>query len=242
MAKKLYTHKQIRKSIKQDELRNALTRLITSARQNTENLLIVGIIVVVIAILIPLYFHNQRENGKRAVELLNRAVGWSLQPLGAAGGESFRTAAEKYQKAQQGFAEVTASYRNASAAQQARRLEANSWFYLGEYAKAREIYQTEAAKAKEPTLRGSLLERLGACQENLKEWDAARQTYETLLAELPGYFNRRAVRLAIARCQRQLGQAEEADKILQAEEAAEPGSYWAEVARQMRVAPPVQVK
>jgi hypothetical protein len=56
MAKKLYTHKQIRKSIKQDELRNALTRLITSARQNTENLLIVGIIVVVIAILIPLYF------------------------------------------------------------------------------------------------------------------------------------------------------------------------------------------
>jgi tetratricopeptide (TPR) repeat protein len=242
MAKKLYTHKQIRKSIKQDELRNALTRLFTSARQNTENLLIVAIIAIVIMVLIPLYFNNQRENGKRAAELLNRAIGWSLQPLGAAGGESFRTSAEKYQKTQQGFAEVVSSYRSTPAAQQARWLEANSWFYLGEYAKARETYQTEAAKTKEPMVRGSLLERLGACQENLKEWDAARQTYEALLAELPEYFNRRAVRLALARCHRQLGQTEAADKILQAEAAEEPGSYWAEMARQMQLVPLAQIK
>lgn len=242
MAKKLYTHKQIRKSIKQDELRNALTKLIAAARQNTENLLIAAIIVIVIAVLIPLYFHNQSENGKRAVELLNRSLAWSLQPLGASGGEYFRTAAEKYQKIQQGCAEVSTSYRNTPAAQQARWLEANSWFYLGEYAKARDIYQTEAAKAKDPLLRGTLLERLGASQENLKEWGPAGQTYESLLAEYPDYFNRRAVRLALARCQRQLGQAEAADKILQAEAAEEPGSYWAEMARQMQSAPLSQAK
>ncbi|MEW6516580.1 MAG: tetratricopeptide repeat protein [candidate division FCPU426 bacterium] len=245
MAKKLYTHKQIRKSIKQDELRNALEKLFASAKQNTENLLIAAIIVVVIAILVPLYFSNQRANAKRAAELLNRAVTWSVQPVGGAteaayGGESFRNTEEKYKKTQQAFAEVSASYRNTPAGRQARDLEANSWFYLGEYAKAVEIYRADAEKATDPALKSSLQQRIGACQENMKEWAAARQTYETLLAAAPDFFNRRAVRLALARCQRHLGQTDAADKILQAEAAEEPGSYWAEAARQMLALAPTQ--
>lgn len=239
MAKKRYTHKQIRKSIKQNELLNALNRGLAFFRGNTENLLITGIIIAVIAILVPLYFNNKKENERRADTLLNRAIGYTIQPIAegrtASPEGAFRTAEEKYQKAQKAFAEIVASYRNTRAADQARVNEANAWFYLKEYEKALPLFQDALTRTNQALARATIQGRIGACQENLAQWQAARDTYQGLLSGEAEYFNARAVRLALARCHFQLGEKAEAEKMLLAERDREPGSYWSEIARQQLV-------
>ena len=104
MAKKRYSHKQIRKSIKQDELRNALTRIVAFGKKNTENILISAIIFIVILVLIPLYFNNREKNEERATGLLNRAMNYSRQPVAGKFADpssgTFRTREEKYGKTQ----------------------------------------------------------------------------------------------------------------------------------------------
>ncbi len=233
MAKKRYSHKLIRKSLKQDELRNFLNRTIGLFRSNTENLLISAIIIGVIAILVPLYFRHQGANEKRAQNLLNRAISYNYQPL--ASGEGFRSLEEKYKKCQQAFAEIATTYRNTRAAGLASLGEANSWFFLKEYEKAMRIYQEQLQKREEEALGFTIQERLAACQENLEQWSKALATYQAILAEQPDYFNRRAVNISIARCYWNLDRKAEARELLAKEKSEEPGSYWSEIARRQMV-------
>lgn len=239
MAKKRYSHKQIRKSLKQDELRNFLNRTIRFFRTNTENLMISAIIIGVIAILIPLYFRHQAGNEKRAQNLLNRAISYYNHPLAggerASGREYFRSREEKYKKSQQAFTEIATTYRNTRAAGLASLGEANSWFYLKEYEKAMLIYQEQLQKKGEEDIGFTIPERLAACQENLEQWPEALATYQAILAEQPDYFNRRAVNISIARCYWNLDRKAEARELLAKEQSEEPGSYWSEIARRQMV-------
>jgi len=235
MAKKRYTHKQIRKSIKHDELRDLLGRLYDFVRKNTENILITVIIFVVILILIPLYFNNRRQNEQRAYSLLNRAISYSMQPVAEGlvdpSSGAFRTLDEKYKKVQQLFAEVSATYRNTHAALLAKVGEANASFYLKEYKEAIALYREAKLKQTDLHMKSTFDERIGACLENLGKWQEALNAYQSILKENPNYFNQRAVRISMARCLMNLGQSAQAKDILKAEQEKEPGSYWSEVAR-----------
>ncbi|MCK5218574.1 tetratricopeptide repeat protein [bacterium] len=237
MAKKRYSHKQIRKSLKQDELRNFLNRTIRFFRINTENLLILAIIIGVIAVLVPLYFRHQAANEKRAQNLLSRAISYYNYPL--AGGDKaagdFRSMEDKYKKCQQAFAEVATVYRKTQAAGMASLGEANSWFFLKEYEKAILIYQEQLQKMEKKLLRSTIQERLAACQENLGQWSEALATYQAILTEQPEYFNRRAVNISIAGCYWNLDRKAEARELLAKEQSEEPGSYWSEIARRQMV-------
>lgn len=234
MAKKLYTHQQIRKTIKRDELREGLDKLIHYARTNTENLLIAAIIAVVVAILIPLYFRHQAGNELRAAGLLDRANAYSQQPvdstLGALG-RGFKDQDEKVKKTQEAYAEVVNTYKGTQAARLAAMGQANTLFWAKQYEPAAAAFTALLAQHPKDFWTASLRERLGACQENLKQWANAKATYEALLAQSPDYFDRRAVRIALARCQHELGQTAEAAKLLAEEQKEDPGSFWAEQAR-----------
>jgi predicted negative regulator of RcsB-dependent stress response len=235
MAKKRYTHQQIRKTIKRDELRDGLDKLVHYAKTNTENLLIAVIIGVVIVVLIPLYFRHQAGNELRAANLLDRGLSYDMQPVDAQGavlGRGFKSLEEKYQKTRDAFAEVTSTYRGTQAARLAGMGQANSQFWAKQYDKALAAYQSLLAEHKQDFWTPTLQERVGACQENLKQWQDALNTYQALLVQTPDYFNHRAVRVAEARCLFHLGKTKEARELLQAEMKIEPGSYWAEQARQ----------
>lgn len=236
MAKKLYTHRQIRKSLKQDDLKIGLEQLWHYAKTNTENLLITVIIVGVIVVLVPLYFRHQSTNELRATSLLDRAMTYASQPVdlnSALVGQGFKSYEEKYQKLQQAFTEVVSTYRGTRAAALAAEGEANAWFYQRQYEKALAAYQTLLDQHRKDFWTPTLQERVGACQESLGKWQAASAIYTALLQTSPDYFNRRAVRVALARCQFHLGQVEAARKALQTEAADVPGSPWAQQARQL---------
>jgi tetratricopeptide (TPR) repeat protein len=241
MAKKRYSHKQIRKSIKQDELRNALTRIIEFSKKNTENILISAIIFIVILVLIPLYFNNRAKNEERAGGLLNRAMNYSMQPIAGAYADpnsgAFRTLDEKYKKVQSSFNEITGTYRNTRAAQIAKVGEANASFYLKEYDKAIGLYQDAKLKQSDVQLKLTLDERIAASQSNLQKWQAALDVYQFILSEAPDYFNKRSVRLQMARCYTNLNQNEKAKAILEVEKNEDPGSYWSEIARRQMLEP-----
>jgi tetratricopeptide (TPR) repeat protein len=234
MSKHLYTHQQIKKNLKRDELREAIDKLVHFTKGNTENLLIAGILVAVMIILVPLYFRHQAGNELRAANLLDRAMMIYLQPVKDAASTAagtFKTAAEKYKKAQEAFAEVTGAYPRTKAARWAKLGEANAWFYLKAPEKALAIFQEELAKAPKDVIAPSIQERIAACYVNLQKWAEAQATYEKLLAEFPEYANRRAVRLELARVLRSQNKMEESRKILEEEKNIEPGSYWSEQAR-----------
>ncbi len=237
MAKKRYTHRQIRHSLKTNELQDFLQKGLAAAKNNTENLLISAIILGVLVIMVPMYFRHQAGNEMRASNLLDRAISISLQPLNPTGasfkGEGFQTLKEKYQKTREAFAEVSATYRNTRAARLARMGEANALFYLQEYESALALYRELLPKHSQDMFGPTIQERIGVCLENLQRWREAKETYAGLLSQSPDYFNRRAVNLGTARCQFHLGDAEAARNILQKESETEPGSPWAETARRL---------
>jgi tetratricopeptide (TPR) repeat protein len=227
MAKKLYTHQQIRKTLKQDDLRVGLDRLWHYARTNTENLIIAGIIVGGIAVLVPLYLRHQATNEMRATSLLDRAWSYISQRVdlnAAMVGQGFKSYEEKYQKVQQAFAEIGSTYRGTRAAKLAADGEAVAWFSLREYDKALAAFQALLAQHPKDFWTAGLLARIGACQEGLAKWQEALATYQTLAQDWPDYFDLRSVRLGTARCLAHLGKLEEARKLLAAEAAADPGS------------------
>jgi predicted negative regulator of RcsB-dependent stress response len=236
MVQKHIKHKQILKTLKRDELREMIDKLVLFGRTNTENLLISIIILVVLIILIPMYFRHQSENEMRASNLFDRALSISLQPVqgenGMMPGQGFKNFEEKYRKTLEAYQEVSTTYRNTKVAVLARLGEATSWFYLKDYAKAAAIYQEELTKHTADYYTPVMKAHLGACQENTQKWAEAAQTYQEVLTQFSTYYDRRGVRLGLARCQVKLGKVEDAKKILNEEQGSEPGSYWSEMVRQ----------
>ncbi|MCD4812364.1 tetratricopeptide repeat protein [bacterium] len=236
MAKKRYSHKQIRKSIKKDELRDLIDKSAVYVRSHTENILIAAILLIVVIVLVPLYFNNRQENERRAGSLLNRAVGYTLQPIADGMGdpnrEVFRTLEEKYTKVRQTFTEISATYKNTRAARVAMLGEADATYYLKDYEKARDIYQAVLLQTKDFATQGTLKEKIAACYENLGKWEDALGIYQELVDGEPVYFNQRSVKMGMARCYSGLGRKAKAQEIYFSEKENDPGSYWSEVARQ----------
>lgn len=221
-------HKQIRKVIKQDALQHGLERGAAFFKAHLENILISLVIAGVLAVLVPMYFKHAQDGERRAAGLYNRASGFYRQAVPS---EYAKTVEEKYTKCRDMFDEVTKSFPNTSWAPWARLGSANCQFFLKAYEPALAVYRAEAEKNKSSELRPAVVERIGACQEGLGKWGEALATYQSLLAGYPDYFNRRSVRLGMARAYQGLNQPDAAAKILEAESRLEPGTYWADAAR-----------
>lgn len=233
MAKQKYTHQQIRKTLKQDDLKVGLERLWTYARTNTENLIIAAIIVGGILLLVPLYLRHQATNEMRATTLLDRAWGYAAQPVdlqAALSGRGFKSYEEKYQKVQQACAEIIATYRGTRAAKLAAQGEAQAFFALRQYDKALAAYQALLAQHPKDLWTASLQARIGASQEGLEQWSAALDTYRALQRAWPDAPEFRSARLGEARCLARLGKTDEARKLLTEEAALDPGSAAAQEA------------
>ena len=228
MVQRHISHKQIRRTIKKDELRELLDFVTHFAKTNTENLLISVIIIGVIIVLVPMYFRHQAENEMRSANILDRALSYSMQPVNPAGamvGQNFKNLEEKYKKCLEAYGEITGTYRNTHAANVARLGEAQALFNLKEYAKAEGIFQEELEKHAQDYLTPELKVSVAACLENLEKWQEALVHYQEVLNEYPKCYDRRGVRLAVARCLLQLGKTDEAKKLLKEEQALEPGSF-----------------
>lgn len=222
MAKQKYTHQQIRKTLKQDDLKVGLERLWHYARTNTENLIIAVILLGGILILVPLYFRHQATNEMRAASLLDRAWGYAAQPVdleAALSGRGFKSYEEKYQKVQQACAEIIATYRGTRSAKLAAQSEAQAFFALRQYDKALAAYQALLAQHPKDHLTASLQARIGASQEGLGQWAAALDIYRALQQAWPDAPEFRSARLGEARCLARLGKMDEARALL-TEEAA----------------------
>lgn len=234
MAKKLYTHQQIRKSLKRDELRDLTEKTIHFAKTHTENILISLGVLAVIAFLVPLYFNHLETSERRAAGMYNTAVSHYLQPLAgqsaAVGAELFRTREEKYKKTQQSFAEVAGTYKNTQAGKMARLGQANSLFFQQKYDEAQALYRQELPN-HEGAMGVTIRMRIAQCMESSGKFKEAMDEYQQMLQQDPENFSRQAGRLGLARCQIKLGQNAEAEKILKEIAAADPGSYWSETAR-----------
>jgi tetratricopeptide (TPR) repeat protein len=235
MAPQHIKHKQILKTLKRDELREFIDRIMAFSKSNTENLLISVIIVVVLAILVPMYFKHRAENEMRASNLLDRAISVSMQPVqGEASGfaQGFKNYEEKYRKTLEAYQEVSTTYHGTRVAILAKLGEAQCWFYLKDYAKAMGVYTEALGKHADDFYTPGILDHMGACLENQQKWGEALKSYQDLLQRFPAYYGRRAVRLAEARCQASLGKLDEARRILAEEAAVDPGSAASEAARQ----------
>ena len=235
MAKKRYSHKEILRSMKRDELRDGLTGLQKYVREHSENILIAAIIIGVVAILVPMYFRHRATNEMRAASLLARANSLLERPLTdeqtALTGQGFVSREAKYQKVRETFAEVHQTYSNTRAADLAKLGEANALYYLGRYEEALAIYREAVEAFSADVVTASVRERLGATLENLERWQEALETYQSLLASHPDYFHAPSVRLGIARCHEALGEIEVAREILERELEADGFEGWTEAAR-----------
>jgi tetratricopeptide (TPR) repeat protein len=236
------SHARIRQSIKQNDFQELIQRLTVFAKKHSENLLMIGIGVVIVSILIPLYFKQQRGNEMRAMSLYNRAnsindQGISSDPERIAQGD-FRSLEEKYRKVEEAYAEIIDNYRSSRVAGLAKLGKANALFYRKKYPEAMELYQTLLGSAKEPLMQISIRNRIAACLESLGNWEAALSSYQKILTDHPGAFNHAELQLATARCQLRLGQLAGA-KAIWANLAKDKNSgFWGEIARQALVQNP----
>jgi len=232
MAKKLYTHKQIRKSIKRDELRDLAERAVHYMKHNTENLLISLGVLAVIAFLVPLYLNHLNTSERRAAGLYNTAVGYYLQPLAgqgmASGSEVFRTREEKYKKSQQAFSEVAVTYKNTQSGKLARLGQANSLFFQNKYDEALAIYQQELAGHAKDAVGVTIRLRMAQCLESTGKYKEALDSYRPLMTDA---FSRPSAQLGAARCLDKLGQKADAEKTLRELQGSDAGEYWSESAR-----------
>jgi len=169
----------------------------------------------------------------RASNLLDRAISYNMQPVSGPGAMygGFKSVDEKYRKTKEAYTEVTGTYRGTQSARLAGMGEADALFWLKEYDKALAAFQDLLGQHRNDFWTPTLQERIANCQESLNRWQEALNTYQSLLAQTPDYYNRRAVRLGTARCQYHLGKAEDAARLLEEEQKAEPGSFWSEQAR-----------
>lgn len=238
MAKKRYSHKQIRKNIKKDELRDILDKSVGFVKNNTENLLITLIIVGVIIVLVPLYFSHQADNEMRAATMLNQAMSLSMQPVGQG---QFKTMEEKYKQLGKQYADIVSNYPHTAAGKMSLLDEGNAAYYAKDYAKASGLFEQALAKDQQMPLTLTIKERLGNCFEQQKQYDKAIAAYQGILKENPDYFGKASVQLSLAHCFQATGKAAEAKAALQAL-AGQPESFWATAAGQLLAANKGSVK
>ncbi len=238
MAKKRYSHKQIRKDLKKDELRNLIDKTVAFVKDNTENLLITVIIVGVIIVLIPLYFNHQVDNEMRAATMLNQAMSLSMQPVDQG---QFKTMGEKYKQLGQQYADIVSNYPRTTAGKMALLDEANAAYYAQDYAKAGALFEQALAKFQDMPLWLTIKERLGNCYEQQQQVDKAIATYQEILKDNPDYFAKASVNLSLAHCYLALNKTAEARALLQ-QQAAQPKSFWTTASGQLLAETPVTEK
>lgn len=230
MAKKRYSHKQIKQDLKKDELRSLIDKTVGFTKNHTENILITVIIVTVIIVLIPLYFKHQADNEMRAVTMYNQALSFDMQPIRQNQTDQFKTSEEKSKQLEQQYTDIVTNYERTNIARIARMGAANAAFYANDFEKAISLFQTILSTGKDLPMKGSIEERLGNCYEQQKKWDQALNQYTQLLKNYPDYFNRSAVEIRIAKCHQALNQNQEARTILK-EQAENSNTYWSTVAK-----------
>lgn len=230
MAKKKYSHKQIVKDIKKDELRDLIGRTVDFTKSHTENILISIIIIGVIIVLIPLYFKHKADNEMRAATMYNQVVSMAMQPVSTGGQGQFKTVEEKYKQVGQQYSDIVANYRNTKTGMLARIGEANAAYYAQDYAKAASLFQELTEMKADLPLTVSLKERLGNCYEQQGKWQEALTVYKGIVDNHSGYYGMASVKLSMANCYKGLNKPEEAKAILE-KQASNENDYWAGTAK-----------
>ncbi len=236
MEKKL-KHKEVVKIIKRNEFEEFIIKLQEYFKKNSENLLIVSIVILVILVAIPLYLNNKNLKEIKARNLLSnadfyltRAVLPDVKDASMYG--YFKSKEEKYEKITGLYMEILQNYKGTSAIPYAYLSIGNTYYNAGKYKEALEYYNTFIEKFKNhqflpDALNGRALinYQAGNIKEAISDWERALE----LSKDSPFYYE---IKFHLGLAYEKNKEKEKANKIFQEIINENKNSYWALTAKE----------
>jgi len=169
------------------EQKSAVENWIRWAKTHQETLAVIGIVIILISIGIPYYFHSQEQSEKDAMAALSVGQYYLQSQVDPKKG-SFKSSDEKNQEALKTFHRITTDYAGTNTAKVAKFYEAKCQFLLGQYPQAYASFENASRELKNTPLADQAFLDKVLCLETQGQWEQAIARYVSFLIENPNSF------------------------------------------------------
>jgi tetratricopeptide (TPR) repeat protein len=173
-------HKDVRKLMKRNELKDILTGFGEFFKKNSENLMIAVVVLLVIVIAIPVFLNNRGNQEQKAQNLLAQANYFYTLPVTPpeeGGVKYFSNEGEKYDRVINAYSEILQNYKGTKAAAESYLGIANSYYNQGKLKEAMEYFNSFTVKYPKDTLVSKAISgraycnyQLGNYREAIADW------------------------------------------------------------------------
>lgn len=236
MDKKL-KHKDVVKIIKRNEFEEFIFKLQENFKKNSENILIIGIILLIIFVAIPLYINNKNAKEVKAMNLLSNADFYLTRPIIDSKDASmygyFKSKEEKYEKIAGIYMEILQTYKGTRAIPFAYLGLANVYYNANKYKEAIEYYNSFIEKFKKNDFLPDALNgrafvnyQFGNFKEAIADWEKA---IEIAKKDSPFYYD---AKFHAGLAYEKLNEFEKAKKLFNEIINENKTSYWATISKE----------
>jgi len=180
-------HKDVRKLMKRNELKEMLSGFAAFLKKNSENLVIAVVVLLVIVVVIPIFLNNRNGQEQKAQALLAQANYYYTLPVtppGESGVKYFSNEGEKYDRVINAYSEILKNYKGTKAAAESYLGIGNSYYNQGKYKEAKEYYNSFASKYPKDMLLAKAISgraycnyQLGNFREAIADWQDVTTVY-----------------------------------------------------------------
>jgi TolA-binding protein len=179
------------------EHKSGFEKWIDWAKAHQEALAVAGIVVILLGIGIPYYFHGREQAEKDAQGALSLGQYYLQSPVDPQRGP-FKTGLERNQEALKTFQRVTTDYAGTTSAKLALYYSAKCQFASGQFTQAYANFEAVSREFKQTPLADQAALGKALCLESQAQWSQAATLYEAYLAGNPDSFLVPEMRLNLA--------------------------------------------
>ena len=197
-------------------LQEMLSELKEKFEKNSENIIIISVISLIIVIAIPLYIKHKANQEVKASGLVSMADAYASRPVvdteEASMYGAFRTKGEKEDKILGTYMEVLQGYKGTKAQPLAYLGIANTYIGSGKYMEALDYLKTFTEKYPKHSMMHEALHSMGYAHYGMKKFEQAAAEWEKVIAQYPGCGSYYDAKLNLAYSYIKMGQKDKAKK------------------------------